>query len=56
MSTLYIVGVPAGDPDDLTLRARRTLEAAARIIAGDADAAPELLAGHRWQISTTSPI
>jgi 16S rRNA (cytidine1402-2'-O)-methyltransferase len=46
MSTLYIVGVPAGDPDDLTLRARRTLEAAARIIAGDADAAPELLAHH----------
>jgi 16S rRNA (cytidine1402-2'-O)-methyltransferase len=44
MATLYIVNAPVGDPDDLTLRARRTLEEVAQIIAVDPDAAQELLA------------
>ncbi|MCL7454468.1 MAG: SAM-dependent methyltransferase [Anaerolineae bacterium] len=43
---LYIVGVPAGDPDDLTLRARRTLREVACIIAGNVDTARLLLAHH----------
>lgn len=51
MGTLYVVGAPAGDPDDLTLRAVRCLEEAALIVADqagveDADWAGQLLARH----------
>jgi len=44
MQTLYVVGVPAADPDDLTLRARRILGEVTRIIVDDVDAARALLA------------
>jgi len=46
MVMLYIVGVPAGDPDDLTLRARRTLREVACIMAGNVDTARLLLTHH----------
>jgi 16S rRNA (cytidine1402-2'-O)-methyltransferase len=37
-ATLYVVGVPATDADDLTLRARRILDEVSRIIVEDVDA------------------
>lgn len=46
MGTLYIVGAPASDPDDLTLRARRILEGVALIAAGNLERAQRLLAHH----------
>ncbi len=46
MNTLYIVGAPAGDPDDLTRRALRILREAHLIVADDMDAADRLMAYH----------
>lgn len=43
MGTLYVVGVPAGDPDHLTLRARRTLEEVRHVVAEDVEGARALL-------------
>ncbi|MBN1657699.1 MAG: hypothetical protein JXA93_04825 [Anaerolineae bacterium] len=44
MGTLYVVGVPAGDPDDLTHRARRVLESARQWAAADVAGARSRLA------------
>lgn len=44
MGTLYIVGVPMGSPDDVTLRALRVLRQASLIVAPDARRAQEFLA------------
>lgn len=46
MATLYVVGVPAADADDLTLRARRILDEVTRIIVDDVGAASAFLARH----------
>jgi 16S rRNA (cytidine1402-2'-O)-methyltransferase len=46
MAMLYVVGVPAWDPDDLTLRARRALREVACIIASNVDTARLLLTHH----------
>jgi 16S rRNA (cytidine1402-2'-O)-methyltransferase len=43
-NTLYVVGLPAGDPDDLTLRARRVLRQVPCVAAGEPDRARPLLA------------
>jgi 16S rRNA (cytidine1402-2'-O)-methyltransferase len=51
MGTLYVVGVPEGNPDDITLRARRVLDRVALIVAVDVDQARHLLA--RYQIATS---
>lgn len=48
MGTLYVVGVPARNPDDVTLRALRTLRQIDVIVARDAARARRLLA--RWDI------
>ncbi len=45
MGTLYIVGAPTGDPDDLTLRAKRILGEAA-LVASDHPGVQQLLAYH----------
>jgi 16S rRNA (cytidine1402-2'-O)-methyltransferase len=47
MGTLYVVGVPEGDPDDITLRARRILGQVALIVAEDVGQARHLLARHK---------
>jgi 16S rRNA (cytidine1402-2'-O)-methyltransferase len=44
MGTLYVVGAPAGAPQDLTLRARRTLAEADLIAAANPESARSLLA------------
>lgn len=44
MGTLYVVGAPPGDPDDITLRARRILAEVTLVGADDADQARRLLA------------
>ena len=44
MGTLYVIGAPAGDPEDLTLRARRLLEEVVVIAADSLDRAQRLLA------------
>ena len=44
MGTLYVVGVPMGSPDDVTLRALRVLRQASLIVAPDARRAQEFLA------------
>jgi 16S rRNA (cytidine1402-2'-O)-methyltransferase len=54
IGTLYVVGAPAGDPDDLTLRARRVLREASVAIAQDADRARALLARHSLDIPVIS--
>ncbi len=46
MNSLYIVGVPAGDPDDLTRRALRILREAHLVVADDMNAADRLMAHH----------
>lgn len=46
MATLYVVGVPAADADDLTLRARRILDEVRRIIVDDVGSAAAFLARH----------
>ena len=46
MGTLYVVGAPAGDPDDLTLRARRILAEVRFVVAERLDAAQQLLDHH----------
>ncbi len=46
MGTLYVVGAPAGDPDDLTQRARRILGEVALVVAVEAEAARRLLDHH----------
>jgi 16S rRNA (cytidine1402-2'-O)-methyltransferase len=46
MGTLYIVGAPAGDPQDITRRALRLLGEVALVIADDVDHAQRLLADH----------
>jgi 16S rRNA (cytidine1402-2'-O)-methyltransferase len=51
MGTLYVVVVPEGNPDDITLRARRVLDQAALIVAVDIDRARHLLA--HYQIATS---
>ena len=45
MGTLYIVGAPTGDPDDLTLRAKRILGEAALVV-GNRSGVQQLLAYH----------
>lgn len=52
MGTLYVVGVPAGNRNDLTLRARRILNEARQIVAEDVEGARALLADH----AITSPL
>jgi 16S rRNA (cytidine1402-2'-O)-methyltransferase len=47
VGTLYVVGVPAGDPGHLTLRARRLLDEAAHVVAEELDGVRALLAHHR---------
>jgi len=46
MGSLYVVGVPAVDADDLTLRARRILEQVTRVITDDLARAQSLLSHH----------
>ena len=46
MGTLYVVGAPAGDPDDLTLRASRILAEVSLVVASEVEAARRLLAHH----------
>jgi 16S rRNA (cytidine1402-2'-O)-methyltransferase len=43
VATLYVVGVPAGDPDDITLRALRVLGEVGCVVAGDVVQAQHLL-------------
>jgi 16S rRNA (cytidine1402-2'-O)-methyltransferase len=50
VGTLYVIGAPAGDPEDLTLRARRLLEEVVVIAADSLDQAQRLLA--RYDIAT----
>jgi|GEM_PF-13958 len=45
MGTLYIVGVPAGRADELTLRAQRTLEEVALLVTEEGTPAPDLPVG-----------
>lgn len=46
MGRLYVVGVPAGGPEHLTLRARRILKEARQIVAEDVEGARALLVHH----------
>jgi 16S rRNA (cytidine1402-2'-O)-methyltransferase len=46
VGTLYVVAAPAGDPDDLTRRALRILEAVSLIVADDQGSAQALLEHH----------
>ncbi len=46
MGTLYVVGAPAGDPDDITRRALRILGEVALVIADDVGYARQLLTRH----------
>lgn len=46
MGTLYVVGVPAGAPDDVTRRTLRVLGEVALVVAQDVDWARRLLARH----------
>jgi 16S rRNA (cytidine1402-2'-O)-methyltransferase len=50
VGTLYVVGAPAGGPDNLTLRAKRILGEAA-LVASDHPGAQELLAHHGIAVS-----
>ena len=50
MGTLYVVGVPPGNPDDTTLRALRVLREVALAVAGDLPHCRHLLA--RYDIGT----
>jgi 16S rRNA (cytidine1402-2'-O)-methyltransferase len=50
VGTLYVVGAPAGDPQDLTHRALRTLREATLIVAQDVGQAQRLLA--RYAVTT----
>jgi 16S rRNA (cytidine1402-2'-O)-methyltransferase len=49
MGTLYVTGVPAAHPDDITARALRHLVAGALILADESQPVRELLAHHRIQ-------
>jgi 16S rRNA (cytidine1402-2'-O)-methyltransferase len=46
VATLYIVGAPAGDPEDITPRALRILGEVVLVVAEDVDHAQRLLAAH----------
>ena len=46
VGTLYIVGAPAGDPEDITPRALRILGEVVLVVADDVDHAQRLLAAH----------
>jgi 16S rRNA (cytidine1402-2'-O)-methyltransferase len=46
VGTLYIVGAPAGDPEDITPRALRILGEVVLVVADDVDHAQRLLASH----------
>jgi 16S rRNA (cytidine1402-2'-O)-methyltransferase len=46
VGTLYVVGAPAGHPDDITLRALRILREVVLVVAEDAGHAQRLLARH----------
>jgi 16S rRNA (cytidine1402-2'-O)-methyltransferase len=50
VATLYVVGVPAGDPDDITLRALRVLGEVGCVVAGDVVQAQRLL--DRYELDT----
>jgi 16S rRNA (cytidine1402-2'-O)-methyltransferase len=50
VATLYVVGVPAGDPGDITLRALRILGEVSCIVAGDVVRAQRLL--DRYELNT----
>lgn len=52
--TLYVVSTPIGDPDDLTLRAIRTLKTVSIIASEDPSATQALLAHHRISGTVTS--
>jgi 16S rRNA (cytidine1402-2'-O)-methyltransferase len=54
VGTLYVVAAPAGDPDDLTRRALRILEATPLIVADDQDGARVILDHHG--IATTTAL
>jgi 16S rRNA (cytidine1402-2'-O)-methyltransferase len=46
VGTLYVVGIPAGDHEHLTLRARRMLNEAGHVVAEEVDGLGALLAHH----------
>jgi 16S rRNA C1402 (ribose-2'-O) methylase RsmI len=46
VGTLYVVGVPASDPEDLTLRARRLLKETGHVVAEDVEGIRALLGHH----------
>lgn len=46
MGTLYVVGVPASDPEDLTLRARRLLGEVRHVVVEEVEGVGALLAHH----------
>jgi 16S rRNA (cytidine1402-2'-O)-methyltransferase len=50
VATLYVVSVPAGDPDDITLRALRVLGEVGCLVAGDVVQAQRLL--DRYELNT----
>ena len=50
VATLYVVGVPAGDPDDISLRALRVLGEVGCIVAGGVVPAQRLL--DRYELDT----
>ncbi len=52
--SLYVVAVPIGHPDDLTIRARRVLEEVAWVLAEDPATTRRLLAYHRISTPLTS--
>ena len=49
MGTLYVIGVPAAHPDDITARALRHLAAGHLILTDEPQSAQALLAHHRIQ-------
>lgn len=51
---LYVVAVPIGDPDDLSIRALRTLRAVDIIASEDPEETHRLLAHHRTQVDDTT--
>ncbi|MGE0642723.1 MAG: 16S rRNA (cytidine(1402)-2'-O)-methyltransferase [Nitrospira sp.] len=51
---LYVVGVPIGDPDDMTVRGIRVLQAVDLIASEDPRATQRLLAHHHIQATVTS--
>jgi 16S rRNA (cytidine1402-2'-O)-methyltransferase len=55
VGTLYVVGVPAGDPEHLTLRARRLLKEAGYVVAEEVEGVQALLAHHGITVHLAGP-